>query len=205
MVLVSSSRTRAKRIVDDLAGLEIESYYSDDFTKPIKQGTIMVTYGSLHAGFEYPLLKFVCISESDIFTDREKKRLKRKKEAKKNGNSIASFNDLNVGDYVVHETHGLGIYKGIEKIVVNDVEKDYVKIAYDGNSNLFLLATQLDRLQKYAAADVEKKPKLNKLNSVEWSKTKSKVKSAVEEVAKDLVELYATRSKIKGYCLAAGI
>ncbi len=199
VVLVSSSRTRAKRIVDDLAGLEIESYYSDDFTKPIKQGTIMVTYGSLHAGFEYPLLKFVCISESDIFTDREKKRLKRKKEAKKNGNSIASFNDLNVGDYVVHETHGLGIYKGIEKIVVNDVEKDYVKIAYDGNSNLFLLATQLDRLQKYAAADVEKKPKLNKLNSVEWSKTKSKVKSAVEEVAKDLVELYATRSKIKGY------
>ena len=199
IVLVSSSRTRAKRIVDDLSKLGIESFYSEDFSKEYEKGTIMVTYGSLHAGFEYPLINFVVISESDIFTDREKKRLKRKKEAKKNGNTIASFNDLNIGDYVVHESHGLGIYKGIEKIVVNGVEKDYVKIAYDGNSNLFVLATQIDRLQKYAAADVEKKPKLNKLNSVEWKKTKSKVKSAVEEVAKDLVELYATRSKIKGF------
>ena len=198
-ILVCTSRTRAKRIVDDLDKLGIESFYSEDYSKTYGPGSLMVTYGSLHAGFEYPLINYVVISESDIFTDREKKRLKRKKEAKKNGNSIASFNDLNIGDYVVHETHGLGIYKGIEKIVVNDVEKDYIKIAYDGNSNLFVLATQLDRLQKYAASDVEKKPKLNKLNSVEWSKTKSRVKSAVEEVAKDLVELYATRSKIKGY------
>lgn len=84
----------------------------------------------------------------------------------------------------MHESHGLGVYKGIEKITVEGVEKDYIKIEYAGNSNLYVLATQLDRLQKYAAADTEKKPKLNKLGTQEWNKTKSKVHGAVEEVAK---------------------
>ena len=107
--------------------------------------------------------------------------------------------------YFVPEKHiawipqGLGVYKGIEKITVEGVEKDYIKIEYAGNSNLYVLATQLDRLQKYAAADTEKKPKLNKLGTQEWNKTKSKVHGAVEEVAKDLVALYAARQKEKGY------
>ena len=95
--------------------------------------------------------------------------------------------------------HGLGVYKGIEKITVEGVEKDYIKIEYAGNSNLYVLATQLDRLQKYAASDTEKKPKLNKLGSVEWNKTKAKVHGAVEEIAKDLVELYSIRQNQKGY------
>ena len=155
----------------------------------------MVTYGNIHRGFEYPLMQFVVIAENDIFT--KNKRVKKKKRYE--GKSISGFNELNVGDFVVHETHGLGIYRGIEKITVDGVEKDYVKIEYAGNSNLYVLATQLDRLQKYAAADTEKKPKLNKLGTIEWSRTKSKVKRVVEEVAKDLVELYAIRQQQKGY------
>lgn len=194
-VLVCNSRTRAARIVQDLEQLEVRAYFNEDYEKEIVPGTVMVTYGNIHRGFEYPLMQFVVIAENDIFT--KNKRVKKKKRYE--GKSISGFNELNVGDFVVHETHGLGIYRGIEKITVDGVEKDYVKIEYAGNSNLYVLATQLDRLQKYAAADTEKKPKLNKLGTIEWSRTKSKVKRVVEEVAKDLVELYAIRQQQKGY------
>ena len=195
VVLVCNSRTRAARIVADLEELGTQSYFSEDYDKEIMPGTVMVTYGNIHRGFEYPLIGFVIITENDIFTSRTRKKQKKKYE----GRSIAGFNELNVGDYVVHEMHGLGVYKGIEKITVEGVEKDYIKIEYAGNSNLYVLATQLDRLQKYAASDTEKKPKLNKLGSVEWNKTKTKVHGAVEEIAKDLVELYSIRQNQKGY------
>ena len=99
--------------------------------------------------------------------------MKKLKKKKHDGKNIASFNELNIGDYVVHESHGLGVYKGIEKIQVEGVEKDYIKIAYANNGNLYVLATQLDRLQKYANQDTEKKPKLNSLGGVEWKKTKA--------------------------------
>ncbi len=195
VVLVCNSRTRAARIVADLEELGTQSYFSEDYDKEIMPGTVMVTYGNIHRGFEYPLIGFVIITENDIFTSRTRKKQKKKYK----GRSIAGFNELNVGDYVVHEMHGLGVYKGIEKITVEGVEKDYIKIEYAGNSNLYVLATQLDRLQKYAASDTEKKPKLNKLGSVEWNKTKAKVHGAVEEIAKDLVELYSIRQNQKGY------
>lgn len=195
VVLVCNSRTRAARIVADLEELGTQSYFSEDYDKEIMPGTVMVTYGNIHRGFEYPLIGFVIITENDIFTSRTRKKQKKKYE----GRSIAGFNELNVGDYVVHEMHGLGVYKGIEKITVEGVEKDYIKIEYAGNSNLYVLATQLDRLQKYAASDTEKKPKLNKLGSVEWNKTKAKVHGAIEEIAKDLVELYSIRQNQKGY------
>lgn len=196
VLLVCSSRTRANRIVDDLGRLGIESFYTEDSNKSMAGGLVMVTYGSLHRGFEYPLQGFVCIAENDIFTEKKRKKVKKKEY---DGKNIAGFNELNIGDYVVHENYGIGQYKGIEKIKVEGVEKDYIKISYADNSNLYVLATQLDRLQKFAGSDVEKKPKLNKIGGSEWGKTKSKVHSAVEEVAKDLVELYATRQRIEGY------
>lgn len=196
VLLVCSSRTRANRIVEDLGKLGIESFYTEDSSKSYGRGLVMVTYGSLHRGFEYPLQSFVCIAENDIFTEKKRKRVKKKEY---DGKRIAGFNELNIGDYVVHENYGIGEYKGIEKITVEGVEKDYIKIAYADNSNLYVLATQLDRLQKFAGSDIEKKPKLNKLGGQEWGRTKSKVHSAVEEVAKDLVELYATRQRIEGY------
>lgn len=99
-----------------------------------------MTYGSLHKGFEYPVLSFVVIAENDIFSARKMKKLKKKKH---DGKNIASFNELNIGDYVVHESHGLGVYKGIEKIQVEGVEKDYIKIAYANNGNLYVLAHSL--------------------------------------------------------------
>ena len=111
---------------------------------------------------------------------------------------ISSFADLNVGDYVVHENHGLGIYKGIEKVEVDHVVKDYIKIEYAGGSSLYILATQLDMIQKYADSEA-KPPKLNKLGGQEWAKTKKRVKKAVADIAKELVELYAARQNGTGY------
>lgn len=161
----------------------------------MKPGEILVTHGYTHRGYEYPLIKFVIISESDIFGKEKKKKKKRKSFE---GQKIESFNELSVGDYVVHENHGLGIYKGIEKVEVDRVTKDYMKIEYSGGSNLYILATQLDVIQKYADSDA-KKPKLNKLGTQEWNKTKTRVRSAVKDIAKDLVELYAVRQAREGF------
>ena len=140
----------------------------------------MVTYGNIHNGFEYPLLGFVVITENDIFSGKKKKKVRKKKYE---GKAIAEFNELNIGDYVVHENYGVGIYKGIEKIEVEGSKKDYIKIEYGDNSDLYVLVTQLDRLQKYAASDTEKKPKLNKLGTQDWNRTKSKVHGARAAVA----------------------
>ena len=195
VILLSGSRTRAKRLADDLMAEGLNAFYSEDYDHEVKPGEIMTGYGKIKKGYEYPMLKFVVISESDIFGG-EKKKKKRKRIYE--GEKIASFTDLNIGDYVVHESHGLGIYRGIEKIDVDKTEKDYIKIEYAGGGNLYILATQLEQIQKYAGAGA-KKPKLNKLGGQEWNKTKSRVRGAVKEIAEDLVKLYAVRQNEQGF------
>lgn len=194
VILLSGSRTRANRLAEDLREYELNSFYTDDMDRVVQPGEILAAYGNAKKGYEYPLIKFVVISESDIFGKEKKKKKRKIYEGKK----IQSFSELAVGDYVVHENHGLGVYKGIEKIEVEKVTKDYMKIEYAGGSNLYILATQLDVIQKYADSQA-KKPKLNKLGSQEWNKTKTRVRSAVRDVAKDLVRLYAVRQKSEGF------
>lgn len=195
IILLSGSRTRAKRLTDDLSEHDLNSYYTEDLERAVQAGEIMVAYGKVRKGFEYPILKFAVISESDIFGSEKRKKKKRKKYE---GQRIQSFTDLHVGDYVVHENHGLGIYRGIEKVEVDKTVKDYMKIEYAGSGNLYILATQLNVIQKYAGSDA-KKPKLNKLGTQEWNKTKTRVKGAVKEIARELVELYATRQEKEGF------
>lgn len=195
VILVCNSRTRAERIAAGLLDYDVPATFSMDYDMELLPGQVMVTAGAVHSGYEYPDEKFVVIAESDVFTRKQKKRVKRHNYE---GKAIATFNELTPGDYVVHENQGLGIYRGIEKMTVEGVEKDYVKIEYADNGNLYVLATQLDLLQKYAGSDA-RAPKLNKLGSPEWAKTKRKVHGAVEEIAKDLVELYATRQMKSGY------
>lgn len=195
VLLLSASATRAKRLASDLMDEGLTAFYSEDSDKVLQPGEIMTYHGSVRKGFEYPLLKFVVISETDIFGKQQRKK-KKKTYA---GQKIQNFSDLKVGDYVVHESHGLGVYKGIEKVEVDKVVKDYIKIAYRDGGNLYVLATGLDVIQKYASSDAAKKPKLNKLGTQEWTKTKSRVKAAVNEIAKDLVELYAIRQQKEGF------
>ncbi len=197
VVLLSASRTRGRRLAEELLAEELSAFYSEDPERVVQSGEIMVTLGNLVRGYEYPLIRFAVVSESDVFS-REKKKTRRKQRAYE-GRKISSFSDLSVGDYVVHENHGLGIYRGIEKITVDRTVKDYMKIEYSKGSCLYILATQLDAIQKYSSADAEKLPKLNTLGGQEWKKTRSRVRGAVQEVAKDLVELYAVRQSEKGH------
>lgn len=195
VILLSGSRTRAKRLSEDLRDFDLNPFYSEDLNRVLQPGEIMVTYGNIKRGFAYPLIKLVIISESDIFGAEKKKK---KKKSTYEGQKIQSFTDLTPGDYVVHENHGLGIYKGIEKIEVDKVTKDYIKIEYGDGGVLYVPATGLDVIQKYTGTE-GRKPKLNKLNSVEWKNTKARVKGAVKEIAKELVELYASRQEKKGF------
>ncbi len=195
-VLMSGSRTRAERLAKDLQEEGLSAFYGQDTDRILEPGEIMTVYGHARKGFEYPLIKFAVITETDIFGKEQKPR-KKKKTYK--GNRIQDFAELSIGDFVVHERHGLGIYRGIEKVEVDKVVKDYIKIEYRGGSNLYILATQLDALQKYAGADADRTPKLNKLGGQEWKKTKTRVKGAVRNIARELVELYAVRQEKEGY------
>lgn len=195
IALLSGSRTRAERLAKDLQEEGLAAFYGQDYDREICPGEIMVVYGHAKKGFEYPLIKFAVMTESDIFGQEQKK----KKKKNYSGSRIQDFAELSIGDFVVHEKHGLGIYRGIEKVEVDRIVKDYIKIEYRGGSNLYIPATQLDCLQKYSGADAAKAPKLNKLGTQEWNKTKSKVRGAVKNIAKELVELYAVRQEKEGY------
>ncbi len=198
VILLSGSRTRASRLAGDLREYDLSAFCPDNEQRKVQPGEILVTFGNLHRGFEYPQIRFVVITEGDLF-GTEKKRRRQRKKTPYEGRKIQSFTDLTIGDYVVHEDHGLGIYRGIEKIERDRVVKDYLKIEYAEGGTLYLPATRLDGIQKYAGADA-RAPKLNKLGSDHWTKTKTKVKKAVKSIAKDLVELYAARQKLGGFC-----
>ena len=197
VILLSASTTRAKRLAEDIRQNDIPAFFSENFERVLKEGEIMTANGNLSKGFEYPDLRFAVISETDIFGGVRRK--KKKKHRTLDGEHISSFNDLTVGDYVIHENYGIGIYQGIEHIEIDGTTRDYVKISYKDDSSVYVIASNLDVLQKYASKDAEKKPKLNKLGTQEWSRTKQKVKGSVEGVAKKLVALYAERQQAKGY------
>lgn len=180
VTLCCASQSRADRLRKDLeagaSGVDIE-------------------VGAVRSGFEYRDLKEVLISEVDIFGQKRAKKRQRKRFS---GDPIKAFTDLNIGDYVVHEQHGVGIYSGIERIKTDGLEKDYMKIQYANNANLYVLATQFDRIQKYSGAE-SAKPKINKLGGKEWAGTKAKTRAAVADIAAELVRLYAARQVKRGH------
>ncbi|MBQ6680215.1 MAG: transcription-repair coupling factor [Lachnospiraceae bacterium] len=195
VVLLSPSRTRASRMAEELREYGLRAYFSEDPEETVQPGDLLVTNGSLHRGFTYPQLKFVLLTESDIF-GVEKKRVKRK--SPYDGKKITSFSELSPGDYVVHESYGIGLYQGIESIETEGVQRDYMRISYGSSGTLYVPVTNLDVVQKYASSDA-KAPKLSRLDSPEWKRTRSRVRAAVEEVAEELVLLYAERREGRGY------
>ena len=196
ILLLSSSTTRAKRLAENIKDYGLLAYFAADFDRTIAPGEIMVASGRLGNGFEYPTLKFVVLSEKDIFKERKAK--KPKKKSQYSGQKINSLSEISVGDYVVHEKYGLGIYRGMEKIESDGITKDYINIEYKDASNLFVPASQLELIQKYSNLSA-RKPKLNKLGGTEWEKAKSRVRSQVQIAAQDLVKLYAERQAKEGY------
>ena len=197
VLLVTSSATKGKRLADDLMDEGLNAYFTEDLDHKIYPGETMICQGAINRGFEYPDSAFVMLSDGDIFGHTRKKKHKLKRYE---GETIASFSDLHVGDYVVHENYGLGIYKGTEQMELDKVIRDYIKIEYAKGSNLYVLTSQLDCIQKYSGPD-GKKPKLNALGAgtAEWTRTKTKVQSAVGVIAKELVDLYALRQNTDGF------
>ncbi len=195
VLLVSASRTRAKRLGQDLLEEGISCFYTEDAQHPISPGEAMLTPGRLPAGFEYPQLKFAVMADGDIFPGKQPKKRRKKQE---NGERIASFSDLHPGDYVIHENYGVGIYRGMEQIEAGGVVKDYFKIEYAKKGALYVQANQLDLIQKYTGGE-GKKPRLSTLGSKEWQKTKNRVSASVDDIAQELVDLYALRSEKKGF------
>ncbi len=194
-VLLSSSPTRAERSAGQLredCGLKV--WFSPDPEKAVVPGEIMVTPGKLRSGFAYPQLKFALIPDTDMFGSRVKKKRKKRYE----GKHIDEFARFEPGDYVVHENHGMGVYRGIEQIETDGIVKDYIKVEYAAGAALFVPVTQSDLLQKYSGAEGHR-PRLNRLGGQEWNKTKSRVRKAVADIAGELVELYAVRQTSDGF------
>lgn len=197
IILLTASQSRAQRLAAELRDRELNAFCTTDSDREVSAGEIMVVSGGVTRGFEYPLIRFAIISESDIFGKKKKPVRKKLYE----GTRIPDFSSLENGDYVVHESYGVGVYRGIEKIEVDGVGKDYIKIEYAGGGTLYVSATQMDSVQKYSGPEGHA-PKLNKLDSNEWKNTKSRVRGAVREVAKDLINLYALRKAKKGYAFS---
>ncbi len=197
ILLFSPSSTRGERLAKELQDQNVNCFYQGDKDRILAPGEMMVTNGRLKSGFCVPEIRLVVLTEGDIF-GQKKLHKRRQRKPLYSGEKIKSFDDLNIGDYVVHENHGIGIYRGLEKIEVDQVSKDYISIEYAGGSKLFILASQLDLIQKYASKEGSR-PKLNKLGGTEWTNTKNKVKGQVQAIARELVELYAARQATRGY------
>ena len=200
IIILSPSPTRGKRLSQFLMDEDIPAFFTTSTNRILKEREVMITTGSLEEGFRIPEAGLAIISENEIFEGEKKKRkkLRKKYEAPK----YSSLDEIGVGDYVVHERHGIGIYKGIEKVKTSDGrERDYINIDYAGGGRLFIPIEQLSLIGKYSSKD-SRPPKLNKLGGSEWSKTRSRVKSNVDDIANELIELYAIRQNRKGYAFS---
>lgn len=195
IIILAGIRAKAMRLMEELEVRGILTTYSETLSDELQKGQVVITKGSLGKGFVYEGIDFYIIADKDLF-GKEKKKVKVKKKHK--GNKIDSFLDLTPGDYVVHENHGIGIFKGIEQIVIEGIARDNLKIEYANNSTLYVNINQMDMVQKYVGAE-SKSPKLSKLGASEWKKSKAKVKGAIQDIAKDLIKLYSTRYNARGF------
>lgn len=195
IIILSGVKEKGIRLKESLNDRGIPSTFIEDFDTEIKSSQVFITDGSLSKGFEYPRLKFAIISDKEVFGVSKKKRRVTKR---KDGKKIEAFTDLNFGDYIVHENHGIGKYIGIEQLKVQGIKKDYLTIKYHGEDKLYVPVDQMNLIQKYIGSDAIK-PKVNKLGSSDWIKTKKTAKKAIEDMAEGLLELYAKRQMAEGF------
>ena len=196
ILILSGTRTRGERLVGTLRERNIESKYKEKVDE-ILDNEVIITFGNLLKGFQCEEYKICIISDKDVFGEA-KRKLPKTKYNKKGVSKIKSFEELKIGDYVVHANSGIGIYRGIKQIEVAGNKRDYLDIRYGKGDKLYVPVEQLDLVQKYIGAE-GKVPKVNKLGGNEWQKAKEKVRKSINEIAKDLVKLYASRASMKGH------
>lgn len=194
-VIAAGNEKAAKLLAEDLNDSGIGTLYLEK-VKGLPTKGVVVTVGGLSSGFEIPELNFIFISHRVIYSDQKAKKYK------KNKNSINSLEELKFGDYVVHASHGIGVFEGINRITSGGITKDYIKIKYAKGDILYVPVTQLDLVSKYIGTAEEGNIKLNRLGGQEWQKTRKRVRAAVRDMAKQLTELYAKRMAIKGHAFS---
>lgn len=198
MVLMVNTKEKALKLLEALRDDNIPVSFVVRGEEEPQSNKVLILQGDMRQGFEYTDIKYVLYTDYEIYGAHKKRRQKSKI---KDATPIKSFIDLNVGDYVVHENHGIGKYIGIEELTVEGVKKDYLKIRYSGEDNLYVPTHQMDLIQKYIGAE-NKAPKVNKLGGTEWINTKAKAKKAIRDMAQELIELYSQREKSKGHAFS---
>ncbi|EOI07026.1 transcription-repair coupling factor [Enterococcus moraviensis ATCC BAA-383] len=194
VIVFVPTKERSQKVEELFRDFDISSVTAS--ADKLIEGKIQIVEGSLQSGFELPVEKIVAITEKEIFHTTTKKRARR--QTVSNAERLKSYSDLKNGDYVVHANHGIGKYIGMQTLEVDGVHQDYITILYQNDDKLFIPVTQLNLIQKFVASEA-KSPKVNKLGGSEWSKTKRKVSSKIEDIADDLIQLYASRESEKGY------
>jgi len=192
-VLLAQNKTRGELLKKTLDELGVPSVFTETLGK-LTKNAVHITVGSLSAGFVYQECKLAVYTEQGNSTQGKKSKAKTEKK-----NRLRSFTDLNNGDLIVHDIHGIGRFMGLVKMQVDGVFKDYLKISYQGNDVLYVPVTQLDMIAKYIGAGEDTKVRLSKFGGADWSRVKTKAKSAARDIAKQLIALYAERAKRKGF------
>lgn len=197
VIVMTDSDERAEKVHQTFLNFEIPSTLADD--NEIKPDIIQVISGSVQTGFELPQEKIAVLTEKELFNRLPKKKPRRQNLS--NAERLKNYSELNKGDFVVHVNHGIGQFTGMETMEIGGIHQDYLSVIYKDSSKLFIPVTQLNLLQKYVSSE-GKSPKLNKLGGAAWAKTKKKVAAQVEDIADELVELYAERERKKGYAFS---
>ncbi|MBM7646460.1 transcription-repair coupling factor (superfamily II helicase) [Scopulibacillus daqui] len=196
VVMLAANHDRAKRMENVLQDYGIDAQVVEDQTRPVP-GKRQIIIGYIDGGFELPQQKLVVITEKEIFANKAPKTSRRQKKIS-SAERLKNYNELKVGDYVVHVDHGIGKYIGIETLEVNGIHKDYLQIVYKGNDKLYVPVENIDQVQKYIGSE-GKEPKLYALGGSEWKRVKSKARSSVQDIADDLIKLYAEREASQGH------
>ena len=200
VLVLCGSETRAKNLCRMLAERDIPAALDLQGAAMPAPGEIRVSLGALSAGSEWPSLKLAVLTEGQLTAVAQKRR---RLKHDSNRQKLQSYTDLSPGDLVVHVHHGVGRFVGIQKMPVDGVEKDYIKIDYAGGDCLYVPVTQLDQVSKYiGGGEDQEKTRLNKLGGTEWAKQKSRAKKAAKDLAKGLIALYAQRQKQPGFAFS---
>ena len=201
VVVLAGDERRAKVLQELFGKKNIPAIIYTELKKLPEPGRCSIAIGAISAGIEYPALRLTILTDSQLLRGHGRKAGTVKK-LPPNRQRINSCADLSIGDYVVHENHGIGKFAGIIKMQVDGFEKDYIKINYAGTDTLYVPATQLDLVSKYTGGGEEKPVKLSKMGGSDWVKTRSRAKSAAKDMAKKLIALYAERQRLPGHAFA---
>ncbi len=200
-LVLCGSRHRGELLLESMEARGVHGTLAFPLTQLPGPGEILLAEGSLASGMEYPSLGLAILTEGQLSAQPLKPRRKRKK-AVTNRQKLSSFTDLSPGDLVVHESHGIGRFCGVEQMKLDGVVKDYIKIAYQGTDVLYVPATQLDMVSKYIGAGEDSPVRLSRLGGDSWEKAKKKAKAAARDLAQGLIQLYAQRKRLSGYAFS---